>query len=968
MKAFPRKALHRPFAACIALSLSLFVITGCGQSTNRMASVNELTGATGARNSSIPIEGHVGGDEWQVSNAAVQMYSIGTTGAASAASPLLTQPVSTDGNGNFKITEAYSCPSPKSQLYLVATGGTPAPGPDTENHAIALMTMLGPCNGLTSSTSYPINEVTTVGSVWPLSSYMASATRLGSKPNDHSLAAALQLVNQLVDVRHAVSPGADVPAGKAVQTEKLDTLANDFHACVLSAGGEAGDGSACGQLFALASTPDSAPPTNIIEAALRLAQTNELNSEGLFQMAPGNAPYQPVLTTAPTNWDLKLVAIPASPTILPLAEETSSPTVTPIAFRSSPARGLTVSPSQVSLLSSQSQQFSASGSVKWSISPSVGAISTAGLYTAPASITSAQTITVTATSSSNRSETAQATVSLTPPATTVKVTVSPTSTTLSASQTQQFKATVTGTSNTAVSWSLNSAVGTVSSSGLYTAPASITSAQTIYITADSNADPSVYAFAPISLTTSGSTGTGGGGTGGGGTSGGSGKTYYLAPASGGGSDSNSGLLANAPWLTPNHPLNCGDVVIAAASTAYSSAYFRSGNWGTVSCPAGNNVAWLKCAQFDSCKMTVQGGEPGFYVDKSYWGVQGWEVSANNSSASFCFGAAPNYLVPVTVHHIIFANNVANGCQAGGFTTFNTSTTASEDYIAIIGNIAYNAAQNGSECYSGISIYQPIESDSLAGTHMYIAGNFSYGNVNANPCAGGIPTDGEGVILDTFDGDQGGLRAYAGQTVVENNILIGNGGRGLQVGNNSVGSGPFATIYLRHNTVWGNNFDRNQNTNAICGEIALFRAFNTTVTSNLAETNEATGCGYNAIYAFYVWGGNGTDSLSQNWGYAVSGTTSSGSYNSTGFSLGTSNTFGENAQFANAVTPGAPSCGGSSSVPACMATVIADFKPKVAAATSFGYQTPGSAAYDQLFPQWLCTASVPSGLITMGCQN
>ena len=118
MKAFPRKALRAPFAACIALSLSLFVITGCGQSANHMAAVNELTGATGARNNSIPIEGHVGGDEWQVRNAAVQMYSIGTAGTASAASPLLTQPVLTDGNGNFKIAEAYSCPSPASQLYL----------------------------------------------------------------------------------------------------------------------------------------------------------------------------------------------------------------------------------------------------------------------------------------------------------------------------------------------------------------------------------------------------------------------------------------------------------------------------------------------------------------------------------------------------------------------------------------------------------------------------------------------------------------------------------------------------------------------------------------------------------------------------------------------------------------------------------------------------------------------------------
>ena len=1013
MESLPRNDFHKSLATNLVLSLSLLVLAGCGLSLNNSSGLNRIPGTTAAVNSQVPIEGHVGGDQWQVRSAAIQLYSVGTTGTASTATPLLTQPVSTDSNGNFKITEAYSCPSPTSQLYLVASGGTPAPGPVTENQAIALMTMLGPCNGLSSSTSYPINEVTTVGSVWPLSPYMASATQLGSNPNDQSLTTALTLVNQLVDLPQAASPGVGVPAGEAVQTAKLYTLANDFHACILSAGGKAGDGSACGQLFAMATTSESAAPKNIIEAAVRLAQSNQLNTEGLFQMVPGNATYQPVLTTSPTSWDLKLVAVPAPPNFLPtggayslgqqivlstaapgaairyttdgslpssysaiydgplvlsatetinavsMTEEISSSTAT-AAFSSSAAQSLEVTPSQVSLSQSGSQQFTASvpgsraPSVKWSVSPAVGTISAAGLYTAPASITTAQTVTVTATSTANRGQTAHATVSLTAPAAAVKVAVSPASASLSASQSQQFTATVTGASNTAVTWSLSPAVGTISTAGLYTAPASITTAQTFTITATSSASTGIHATATVT-TVAGS-----------GASTGAGKTYYLAAA---GKDTNSGVSATAPWLTPNHALNCGDVIIAAASTSYSSSNFRSGNWGTVSCPAGDNVAWLKCAQFDACKINVAGGQPGFYVDKSYWGVQGWEVSAANSTSSFCFGAAPNYLTPVTIHHIIFANNIANGCQQGGFTTFNSGKTASEDYIAIIGNIAYNAAQNGNECYSGISIYQPLQSDSLPGTHIYVAGNFSYGNVDAHPCAGGIPTDGEGLIFDTFDGDQGGLHSYSAQAVADNNIFVGNGGRGLQVGNNSIGAGPFATIYLRHNTLWGNNGDRNQNTNAICGELSLFRTVNTTASSNLAETNQATGCGENPIYAFYVWGGNGTDAVTQNWGYAVSGTTSSGSYNSAGFSFATNNTFGENADFTNAVTPGAPSCSSSSSVPACMATVIANFKPKTTAAASFGYQPPSSTpVYDALFPQWLCTASVPGGLVTMGCQE
>src|ERR1700719_2855781 len=60
-------------------------------------------------------------------------------------------------------------------------------------------------------------------------------------------------------------------------------------------------------------------------------------------------------------------------------------------------------------------------------------------------------------------------------------------------------------------------------------------------------------------------------------------TYFLAPVSGGGSDSNNGTSASTPWLSPNHAVNCGDVIIAAASTSYSSANFVDGKWGTVTC-------------------------------------------------------------------------------------------------------------------------------------------------------------------------------------------------------------------------------------------------------------------------------------------------------------------------------------------------------------------------------------------------
>jgi fibronectin type 3 domain-containing protein len=134
--------------------------------------------------------------------------------------------------------------------------------------------------------------------------------------------------------------------------------------------------------------------------------------------------------------------------------------------------------------------------VTWLLNPVVGTITSAGVYTAPASISSSQNVNIIATSAADTTKTATVAVSLQP---TVSVGVSPTGATLAGSQTKQFKATVTGTSNTAVTWSLNPAVGTVSSTGLYTAPGSISSSQNVNIIATSSADSTKTATAIVSL-------------------------------------------------------------------------------------------------------------------------------------------------------------------------------------------------------------------------------------------------------------------------------------------------------------------------------------------------------------------------------------------------------------------------------------------------------------------------------------
>ncbi len=88
--------------------------------------------------------------------------------------------------------------------------------------------------------------------------------------------------------------------------------------------------------------------------------------------------------------------------------------------------------------------------------------------------------------------------------TTVSVAISPTSATLNANGTQQFTATVTGSNNTSVTWLVNNvtggsaSTGTISTSGLYTAPAPSTAIQ-VMVTAVSVANSSARASAPVTV-------------------------------------------------------------------------------------------------------------------------------------------------------------------------------------------------------------------------------------------------------------------------------------------------------------------------------------------------------------------------------------------------------------------------------------------------------------------------------------
>ena len=176
--------------------------------------------------------------------------------------------------------------------------------------------------------------------------------------------------------------------------------------------------------------------------------------------------------------------------------------------------GVTVSPASATVPLGGNQQFTATvanttnTAVTWSISgsgcsgTSCGTITTAGLYTAPASVPSPAQVTVRATSIADPTRSGSASVTVSLP---VDINTSPKAATVTAGTQKQFTATVTNTTNTAVTWNIagdgcsGANCGTITSAGLYTAPASVPSPPQVYVAARSVADPTKTSTATVTI-------------------------------------------------------------------------------------------------------------------------------------------------------------------------------------------------------------------------------------------------------------------------------------------------------------------------------------------------------------------------------------------------------------------------------------------------------------------------------------
>lgn len=441
------------------------------------------------------------------------------------------------------------------------------------------------------------------------------------------------------------------------------------------------------------------------------------------------------------------------------------------------------------------------------------------------------------------------------------------------------------------------------------------------------------------------------------------QTYYLAPSGAGGSDSNNGTSSGTPWLTPNHPLHCGDTIVAAAGTYASSSF--NGSWGAVSgCPAaGIYFATLKCAgpYVTSCVINDTNSN-GMVISQSNWAVSGWYASSTNGT---CFAVRP--ASEVNIQYIAVINSIANGCAGGGIATspYFGSGTHGVDQFAVVGVIVYNAAYGTAECFAGISVYDPKNANSASGTHVFIAGAFSWANIDGTGCASGLNSDGQGVIFDNWSNSQTTSIAYTGQGVVEQSLFIGNGAMGVQLLNNTA-----ANVYVSNVTSWGNSQMSNLNTfGNPMGDLEYAAGTGVTQTINSIFQSTVSSIGTScsgsacAVYAALVIDGGSNNVVNNNYIFGVGGQNTD-IVSSPGFSFGAGNTYAT-PNFVNPSVPGAPSCSGYRTTTACMATVIANFMPQAGGAVALGYQAPGPCMTDANFPPWLA-GIIPIGLITQPC--
>jgi hypothetical protein len=251
-----------------------------------------------------------------------------------------------------------------------------------------------------------------------------------------------------------------------------------------------GSGTPAAPAISVAVSPTSATLIGGATQTFAATVSNDSANAGVTWTASTGAITSAGVYTAPSPVTTTSATVTATSKTDTTKTATATITLTPISVSVLPATATLVAGATQTIVATVTSDCANAG-VTWTAS--VGSITSAGVYTAPTPVTTA-TATFTATSKTDTTKTATATATLTP----IAVSVAPTTATLIGGATQTFTPTVTGdtTLNQGVTWTAST--GTITSGGVYTAPAVIMTTSAT-VTATSKTDPTKTATATVTL-------------------------------------------------------------------------------------------------------------------------------------------------------------------------------------------------------------------------------------------------------------------------------------------------------------------------------------------------------------------------------------------------------------------------------------------------------------------------------------
>ena len=355
----------------------------------------------------------------------------------------------------------------------------------------------------------------------------------------------------------------------------------------------------------------------------------------------------------------------------------------------------------------------------------------------------------------------------------VTVSLTPSTASLTPSQLQQFTATVSGTANQTVNWSLTPAIGTLSTTGLYSAPA-VATAQTVTVTAKSVADPTKSASALVSLSAPLTS-----------------FTYYVDSANG--SDSNPGTQA-LPWATLNRA-----VTTLAAGQA---AYLKDGTYGTDQLQRldwrgnGTSTAPITITAAPGCHPVIK---ELITMTGTYLRLTNLIIDKNTYPTNSRPGARPPQTggqpggnVGVWLNSCNYCtlegNEIRNTTMSGVFVSNSSNVTITRNYIHDLGTTSDD---------HGV-YYHDGGSGSVISNNLIVRA-YDYG-IQLYPSPNGLlvvnNTISESGTSGLTGGGGSGIVVAGTNITVVNNIIVGNlNGAICQI----YGTGNLAT----HNLVWNN---------------------------------------------------------------------------------------------------------------------------------------------------------------------